>query len=242
MKIIISPAKKMNVDTDSIAWRDLPVFLADTEELCGKLRSMSGDALKSLWKCNDQIAALNVERLRNMDLRRGLTPAILAYEGIQYQYMAPGVFSEREFTYIQDHLRILSGFYSPEDDLGVWEEKIDLAVDAIDTVSAKADLIFQAQKRGVKVISCMGAGNKTDPSAFVAADLFETQVCPLCRVMRKAAREKGIELDNIQLQNDSSQDGDVGVLATVQRKRKEEKKTVLTAIQELPSVQFLEEL
>ena len=111
MKIIISPAKKMNVDTDSIAWRDLPVFLADTEELCGKLRRMSGDALKSLWKCNDQIAALNIERLRNMDLRRGLTPAILAYEGIQYQYMAPGVFSEREFTYIQDHLRILSGFY-----------------------------------------------------------------------------------------------------------------------------------
>ena len=58
----------------------------------------------------------------------------------------------------------------------------------------------------------------------------------------REAREKGIELDNIQLQNDSSQDGDVGVLATVQRKRKEEKKTVLTAIQELPSVQFLEEL
>ena len=111
MRIIISPAKKMNADTDSLAWRDLPVFLADTENLCEKLRSMSSDALKSLWKCNDRIAALNVERLQDMDLRRGLTPAILAYEGIQYQYMAPGVFSEREFMYIQEHLRILSGFY-----------------------------------------------------------------------------------------------------------------------------------
>jgi cytoplasmic iron level regulating protein YaaA (DUF328/UPF0246 family) len=46
-----------------------------------------------------------------MDLRKGLTPAILAYEGIQYQHMAPGVFSDREFTYLQNHLRILSGFY-----------------------------------------------------------------------------------------------------------------------------------
>ena len=46
-----------------------------------------------------------------MDLRSSLTPALLAYEGIQYQYMAPGVFSDREFAYVQEHLRILSGFY-----------------------------------------------------------------------------------------------------------------------------------
>lgn len=111
MRIIISPAKKMNTDMDSLAWRDLPVFLNRTEELCEKLQNMSCDELKRLWKCNDQIAALNVERLRGMDLRRNLTPAILAYEGIQYQYMAPGVFADQEFTYIQEHLRILSGFY-----------------------------------------------------------------------------------------------------------------------------------
>lgn len=93
----------------------------------------------------------------------------------------------------QCRVRVINGFYSPENDLGVWEEKIDLVVDAIDTVSAKTDLIFQAQKRGIEVVSCMGAGNKLDPSAFEAADLFETQVCPLCRVMRKAARDKGID-------------------------------------------------
>jgi len=46
-----------------------------------------------------------------MDLRKNLTPAVLAYEGIQYQYMAPGVFTQQEFSYIQEHLRILSGFY-----------------------------------------------------------------------------------------------------------------------------------
>lgn len=111
MRIIISPAKKMNVDTDSLAWRDLPVFLPQTEELCGKLQKLSYTELKALWKCNDRIAALNAERLLHMDPRSRLTPAILSYEGIQYQYMAPGVFTDREFAYVQEHLRILSGFY-----------------------------------------------------------------------------------------------------------------------------------
>ena len=111
MRIIISPAKKMNVDMDSFPYRDLPVFLTNTEELCRKLQSMSYEELKKLWKCNDQIADLNVKRLRNMELHKDLTPAVLAYEGIQYQYMAPGVFTEQEYSYVQDHLRILSGFY-----------------------------------------------------------------------------------------------------------------------------------
>lgn len=111
MRIMISSAKKMNVDTDSLPWRDLPAFLPQTEELCCKLRSMSYNELKKLWKCNDQIAALNVDRLQHMDLHSQLTPAILSYEGIQYQYMAPGVFTDQEFAYVQKHLRILSGFY-----------------------------------------------------------------------------------------------------------------------------------
>lgn len=111
MKIIISPAKKMNVDTDSLPVRDLPAFLDQTEELCRELQSKSPEELQKLWKCNDQIVALNIERLRQRDLRRNLTPAVLAYEGIQYQYMAPGVFTNKEYDYIQVHLRILSGFY-----------------------------------------------------------------------------------------------------------------------------------
>ena len=111
MRIIISPAKKMNADPDSLPWRDLPRFLPQTEQLLAALRGMTDSELKRLWRCNDQIAALNVERLTHMDLRRGLTPAVLAYEGIQYRYMAPQVFTDREFAYVQEHLRILSGFY-----------------------------------------------------------------------------------------------------------------------------------
>ena len=111
MQIIISPAKKMIVDTDSFPPENLPAFLPRTERLLSALRAMSPPALQALWKCNDAIAALNVERLAAMDLRRNLTPAILSYEGIQYRYMAPTVFETGHLDYIRDHLRILSGFY-----------------------------------------------------------------------------------------------------------------------------------
>ena len=111
MRIIISPAKKMKVDTDSFAVRGLPRLLPQTRCLYDRLREMSYEELKALWKCNDRIARLNFDRLRDMELERNLTPAILAYEGIQYQYMAPGVFTREELDYVTEHLRILSGFY-----------------------------------------------------------------------------------------------------------------------------------
>ena len=111
MRIIISPAKKMNVDTDSFAVEALPRFVGETEKLMEALKGMTPEALQKLWKCNDGITALNVERLQNMDLRRGLTPAVLSYEGIQYQYLAPGVLETGGLRYLREHLRILSGFY-----------------------------------------------------------------------------------------------------------------------------------
>lgn len=111
MRIIISPAKKMTVDTDSLAWRELPALLPKTERLCRQMQSMSYDELKSLWKCNDSIATMNAERIWHMNLHSQLTPAILAYDGIQYRYMAPLAFTDRELGYIGEQLRILSGFY-----------------------------------------------------------------------------------------------------------------------------------
>ena len=111
MRVIIAPAKKMNPDLDCFPPEALPQFLDRTERLMSALRAMSPRELQALWKCNDSIAELNVERLRDMDLRRRLTPAVLAYEGIQYRYMAPGVFETGQLAYIREHLRILSGFY-----------------------------------------------------------------------------------------------------------------------------------
>lgn len=111
MKIIISPAKKMRADTDGVAWESLPEFIDKTESILDCLREKSYEELKKLWKCNDSIANVNHERVRVMNLKSSLTPAIFAYEGIQYQYMAPSVFTDSELAYVQSHLRILSGFY-----------------------------------------------------------------------------------------------------------------------------------
>ena len=111
MKIIISPAKKMNVNTDILAYKDLPVFLDQTEILMKWIQKLSYEEAKKLWACNDKIAEQNFKRCQEMNLRENLTPAILSYEGIQYQYMAPVVFDGKEMEYIQQHLRILSGFY-----------------------------------------------------------------------------------------------------------------------------------
>ena len=111
MRIIISPAKKMAADTDSLAADGLPALLEQTERLKAVLQEMSPAELQALWKCNDAIAKRNVERLSAMDLRRRLTPAILSYEGIQYQYMAPRVMETAQLDYLREHLLILSGFY-----------------------------------------------------------------------------------------------------------------------------------
>lgn len=111
MKIIISPAKKMNVDTDTFTPQGMPVFLEETEILMRWMQSLSFENAKKLWGCNDKLAELNFQRFRQMNLRKMLTPALISYEGIQYQYMAPQVFTGDEWDYVQKHLRILSGFY-----------------------------------------------------------------------------------------------------------------------------------
>lgn len=111
MKIIISPAKKMNVDTDSFAVDGLPEFLTETKALMAAMQALSFAEAKALWKCNDKLAELNYQRFRNMNLERGLTPAVMSYEGLQYQYMAPGVLTAEALSCLSKRLRILSGFY-----------------------------------------------------------------------------------------------------------------------------------
>jgi len=111
MKIIISPAKKMNIDRDSFEIKGMPCFLEDTKVLMEEVKKLSFAEAKALWKCNDKLAELNFKRFEEMDLERRLTPAVISYEGLQYQHMAPGVFTDQALGYIEKHLRILSGFY-----------------------------------------------------------------------------------------------------------------------------------
>lgn len=111
MKIILSPAKKMKADVDSLNHIGVPCFMEQTAEILAWLRGKSHTELQKLWGCNDKIAEQNFERLEHMDLCCGLTPAVLSYEGIAYQYMAPAIFEKGQLDYVQEHLRILSAFY-----------------------------------------------------------------------------------------------------------------------------------
>lgn len=84
-------------------------------------------------------------------------------------------------------------FYGPDTAGDFAFSQYDYVVDAIDTVTGKLALIQQAQAAGIPIISCMGAGNKLDPTAFRVADIYETSVCPLARVMRKELKRRGVK-------------------------------------------------
>lgn len=110
LKILISPAKKMVQDPYS-APADSPKFLHETEKLLAALRAMTPAALEKLWGCSPKLTEENLERLSAMDLSAAQTPALFSYQGLQYQHMAQNVFTEEQQAYLQEHLRILSGFY-----------------------------------------------------------------------------------------------------------------------------------
>ncbi|MDO4266094.1 MAG: peroxide stress protein YaaA [Eubacteriales bacterium] len=111
MKLIISPAKKMIEDPDTFRMEGSPVFIEETEILMRAVQALSFAEAKALWRCNDRLAELNFERFRQMDLSRGTTPALIAYEGIQYQYLAPKTLEAEALSWLSEHLFILSGFY-----------------------------------------------------------------------------------------------------------------------------------
>ena len=84
-------------------------------------------------------------------------------------------------------------FYLPENADDYPLDKYDYVVDAIDTVSAKIELICRCNKMGVPIISAMGAGNKLDPTAFKVADIYSTKMCPLAKVMRRELKSRDIK-------------------------------------------------
>ncbi len=91
----------------------------------------------------------------------------------------------------------LTKFYLPENSEEFNLQSYDYIADAIDTVSAKIDLAVRSQEYGIPMISCMGTGNKLDPSQFTVSDIYKTSGCPLCRVMRTELKKRGIKKLNV---------------------------------------------
>ena len=93
----------------------------------------------------------------------------------------------------QAEIRMYPCFYLPENAAEFDFSQYSYVVDAVDTVTAKIDIIMQAQAAGVPVISSMGAGNKMDPTRFEVTDIYKTTVCPLARVMRRELKKRGVK-------------------------------------------------
>ena len=90
------------------------------------------------------------------------------------------------------NVEIHQEFFMPETE-GILDNSIDYIVDCIDTVTAKIELVVRAEKLNVPIISCMGTGNKLDPTRFEVTDIYKTSICPLAKVMRKELRNRGIK-------------------------------------------------
>ncbi|MGN0906058.1 MAG: peroxide stress protein YaaA [Bullifex sp.] len=111
MRIIISPAKKMRRDIDAPFSLTSAHFEKDARYLVSVLREMSVPELSALWKTGDKLTRQAKSYLDSFDPALPQTPAILAYDGIAFRYMAPSVFEQRMMDYVQAHLRIISGLY-----------------------------------------------------------------------------------------------------------------------------------
>ena len=128
MKIIIAPAKKMRNDVDYLSPKQQPVFEKDAKKLLKQLKTCSISEIKRTLKTSDTIAKEAFLMYRMMDFKQAGTPALLAYDGIQYTYMAPGILPDEYFAYVEEHLRILSGFYgilSPFDAIYPYRLELD---------------------------------------------------------------------------------------------------------------------
>jgi len=90
-------------------------------------------------------------------------------------------------------VKVHQTFFLPETSEEIIDDDCDYIVDAIDTVTGKIELVLQAKRKNIPVISCLGAGNKLDPTKFEVDDIYNTSICPLAKVMRRELRKRGIE-------------------------------------------------
>lgn len=113
-------------------------------------------------------------------------------------------------------------FFLPENADEIDFSEYDYIVDAVDTVSAKLEIIVRAKAAGVPVISCMGAGNKLDPTKFTVTDIYKTSVCPLARVMRRELKKRGVDSCRVVYSTEEAGKPQTELLSEEERKSRRE--------------------
>lgn len=126
-------------------------------------------------------------------------------------------------------VEISKEFFMPNSDEKIIDNNINYIVDAIDTVTAKIELVIRAEKLNIPIISSMGTGNKLDPTKFEITDINKTEVCPLAKVMRKELRSRGIKKLKVVYSKEEP-------IKPEQTEEQNEKKRVPGSISFVPSV------
>ena len=126
-------------------------------------------------------------------------------------------------------VEISKEFFMPNSDEKIIDNNINYIVDAIDTVTAKIELVIRAEKLNIPIISSMGTGNKLDPTKFEITDINKTEVCPLAKVMRKELRSRGIKKLKVVYSKEEP-------IKPKQMQEQNEKKRVPGSISFVPSV------
>ena len=128
MKIIISPTKKMKVANDDLLPTTTPIFNDQANNILNYLKLLDSTSLKKIYKCNDKILSENIERLNNPLINNC---AVLSYQGLQFQHMAPHLFSEDQLNYINSNLVILSAVYGvlkPFDSINLYRLEMNATI------------------------------------------------------------------------------------------------------------------
>ncbi len=127
------------------------------------------------------------------------------------------------------NVEIHQEFFMP-DSQGILDDTVDYIIDAVDTVTAKIELVMRANKLNIPIISSMGTGNKLDPTRFEVTDIYKTSICPLAKVMRKELRSRGVK----KLKVVYSKEEPIKLAKTTEENK--EKKQVPGSISFVPSV------
>lgn len=150
---------------------------------------VGGYAAEALARCG--IGAIDLVDHDQVGLTNLNRQIIATQSNIGYDKVA--VMAQR-IADINPHCRVTprKSFYLPDTADQFDFSEYDYIIDAVDTVTAKLRLIQEADKRGTPIVSCMGTANKLDPTAFEVADIYETSICPLAKIIRKECRKRGV--------------------------------------------------
>lgn len=111
MKIIVTPAKRIREEVEFFQAESTPALISKTQFLLENIRTLNVQQLQKVLRCSEKIAHEAYWQFQNMDLYQNQVPALFAYQGIQFDHLAAHLFTDEEYTYIRQHIVILSGFY-----------------------------------------------------------------------------------------------------------------------------------